>query len=197
MSLDQQPLYNVAYECFKSYLVARDAFMEAMAALGLPTKNVDPLSCIAEVIAARELGGVVVPKAANPDYDVILPDGKRVQVKSLRNSSSNPEANGRSWAECTRKGEKPQNPMLDAELVTLVVFWNYRPFALLAFPIEEGERFPGLNVRVLSHRHVVKLVEGSLAAGEWPLQVIDLRQCLDDAPANFASPTVSVQRSPH
>lgn len=185
MSPDQKPLYDVAYQCFKTYLAARDSFIEAMAALGLPTKNVDPLSCMAEVIAARELGGSVVPKAANPDYDVILPDGKRVQVKSLRNSSGNPEANGRSWAECTRKGEKAQNPVLNAELAALVVFWNYRPFALLAFPIEDGERFPGLNVKVLSHRHVEKLVEGKVSVGDWPLKVTDLRRCLDDAPSDF------------
>lgn len=84
MTTDQHSLFEVAFKSFKAYLAARDSFLDAMTALGLPTRNVDPLACIAEVIAARELGGSIVPKAAHPDYDVVLADGKRVQVKSLR-----------------------------------------------------------------------------------------------------------------
>ena len=89
-----------------------------MAALGLPTRNVDPLACFAEVIAARELGGSIIAKAANPDFDVVLPDGKPVQVKSLRVTTGKFGDNGRSWVECTRKNGKPDLPLLNAELTT-------------------------------------------------------------------------------
>jgi hypothetical protein len=149
-----------------------------MAAVGLPTRNVDPLACFAEVIAARELGGAIVTKAANPDYDVSLPDGRRVQVKSLRVTTGKLMDNGRSWVSCTRKAEKVGNPLLNADLTALVVFLDHRPYAMLVFPIEDGERFPALNIKDIFYRHAQLLLESKVDLGGWQLQVFDLRGCL-------------------
>jgi len=170
--------YEQAYSAFAKYLDVRGELCDAMAAVGLPTRNVDPLACFAEVITARELSGTIVNKAANPDVDVLLCDGGRIQVKSLRVTTGKLRDNGRSWAECTRKGGKQQNALIDADTTSLVVFLDHRPYAMLVFPIEDGEQFPTLHVAVLYFVHVKSLLDQKISVGNWPVKVIDLRRCL-------------------
>ena len=61
-------------------------------------------------------------------------DGIKIQVKSLRVSRENPEANGLDWRCCTRvftmeNGKPKWGERIDAHRLAVVVFYDFRPYA--------------------------------------------------------------------
>jgi hypothetical protein len=83
----------------------------------------------------REFGGYILPPA-NKGFDVLTDDGVRIHVKSRRVSSSSPGDNGIQWYTCTRVGAKADGSVIAADRVSVVVYLDYRPYALSDFPVE-------------------------------------------------------------
>lgn len=144
---------------FVLYRDSRKQFVEYMRDFGIETRNVDPFADMAEIVVAREFNGRLRPRA-NKDFDVITPDGARIQVRSLRVSSDRPEDNPRNWKDCTRRMKNGVcGPLIDADILAIVVFLDFNLHSLLTFPITLTEKFPILNVQDLYLRHVNRLLE--------------------------------------
>lgn len=156
MTVMHQPTdaeFQEAFAAFDSYVSALECLVDAMSAVGIPTRNVDPFANYAEVVIARETTGTI-QRATNEGFDVLTANDIKVQVKSLRVSSDKPEDNGRGWYECTRKPAKSDAPLMDAEQLAIVVFLNFHLYAAILFPIERRDQFPVINVKDIVFRHV-------------------------------------------
>lgn len=167
--------FAAAYGAFEEYVAAKQRFVEAMHAVGVQTGNVDPFANFAEVIVAKEMRGSI-QRATNKGFDVLTPDGKKVQVKSLRVSSQKPADNGVDWLCCTRIAPRHDSPLIDADLLAIVLYLDGRPYALVVFPIELRSMFPVANVKGLFFSHVRQLVEGKRGLEGSGVQVVSLQQ---------------------
>lgn len=157
MQMDDRD-FEAAYRAFSEYLTALEKVQTTFRSVGIETGNVDPHPNFAEVIVARRFGGII-QRATNKGYDVLTPDGTRIQVKSLKNSSANLGANGRGWYECTRANYRADGPLIEADLLAIVVFLNYQPYALLTMQVEMRDTFPGFNVKGIGMSHIEKLLK--------------------------------------
>lgn len=167
--------YEEAYESFGQYLASLKRFADAMEAVGIKTRNVDPFANFAEVIVARLTKGVIQP-ATNAGFDVLTPEGIKIQVKSLRVSSAKPGDNGRGWLECTRTKNQATAPLIDAHEVAIIVYLDFRPYVWLRFPVADRNDFPVLRVTVMGFSHVERLIRGGYSLENTGVSVVDLRQ---------------------
>jgi len=149
--------YRRIFRQFNQYLTTLRQFNETMAAVGVTTFNVDPLANFAEVIVAYELQGAI-QRATNEGFDVVCPQGQRIQVKSLRISTAKPGDNWLNWYGVTRKGAKAEAPLILADQLAIIVFLDSIPYALIQTPVVMREKFPVVNVKDLCYRHVEKLL---------------------------------------
>ena len=143
-----------------------------MKAAGVEVENVEPFASFAEVIAAREFGGII-QHATNVGFDLLTDGDVRIQVKSLRVSSAKPEDNNIDWLGATRV--KGSRTMIKADRLAVVIYLNFYPYALIDFPVESREDFPIVHVRYLVLRHVEQLVMGKKSTEGTSVRVIDLR----------------------
>ena len=145
---------------YQVYAAARAAFL---AQLDLSVSCRDPLSEFSEHLTAALLGAQLAPSRVQKGYDLVKPDGRRVQVKYL----SNPEG---EWI----NGHEVIFPD-EAEEYALVFFVSLRVQAVIIFQKETL----GLLCARLKKKHTHKLqltrriVEAMLAdpAGFAPLGV--------------------------
>jgi len=154
-----------AHRAFDEYVRARDRLAAAVARVGIQTPNVDPLSTFAEVIVAEEFNGVIQP-AANRGFDVVSSEGSRMQVKALRVSRSRPKDNDVSWILSTRRVDGREAPLIDADELAVVVYLDFRPYALAVFPVRLQEVFPVIEVKNMYLHHVERLLNGQFATEE-------------------------------
>lgn len=104
-------------DTFRTYRTAR---LQLLNLLTRPGSNRDPLAEFSEVLVAVLVGG----RLADPnqkDYDVILPDDGKIQVKYLANSDRSPN----NW----HTVRFPTN----VEYYALISFWNLQPKAAFIF----------------------------------------------------------------
>ena len=169
--------YDEAMISFASYVSALERLTDSMKTIGIQTRNVDPFANFAEVIVSRLRGGLLQP-ATKMGFDVLTPDGTKIQVKSLRVTSTKPGDNGVGWLPCTRVGGGLLAPLIDASVLAIVVYLDFRPFALIEFPIEERDSFPVLNVTVMGFSHVQRLINGASRLAGTGVSVTDLSRIL-------------------
>jgi len=168
------PEFQRALAAFRDYIAAADILNDAMAAVGVPTRNVDPLANFAEVVVACELQGKV-QRATNKGFDVRTADGAKIQVKSLRVSSTKPEDNPINWLCSTRQKGLANGPLIDADWLAVVVYLDSRLHTLVLFRLVPVERFPVVNVKDLYFRHVERLVKDRKALDGQVVRIIDLK----------------------
>lgn len=77
-----QPPAGHLLRAFAKYRSARLEFLQQ---IGRPNSNRDPLAEFSECLVAQLLGGRLAASRVQKDYDVIAPDGRRVEVKCLAN----------------------------------------------------------------------------------------------------------------
>ena len=107
------------------YVAAR---RRLLAAIGRPLSNRNPLPEWAEWLAAEVLGGQVSDNPVQQGWDVELPNGTRVQVKSLANSA------GRGCWPNEHPLRFPANAEAErVDLYALAVFIDLKPIHLLVF----------------------------------------------------------------
>ncbi len=121
---------------FAHYTQARRALLEL---LGRPGSCRDPLAEFSEVLVAHLLGGSLAASRVQKGFDLIRPNGRRVQVKYL----ANPQ--GTSW----RNEHRIDFRNCDCEDYALVIFEDFTPQAVLVFPRETV----GQVTRLLKKRH--------------------------------------------
>jgi len=163
---------QAAFDAYERYWISRQAFADAMQAVGVQGRNFEPFANFAEVIAARVYGGRL-QRVVNKGFELETDDGLRIQVKSLRVSHSNPTANNLDWLACTRVLKS--GALIEAERLVGVVYLNLRPYAIVDFPIEDSERFPVVNVKQLLFPHVEKLLSKGYRTEGTSVKAIDLR----------------------
>lgn len=174
-------LFNAACQAYERYVGNLSEFVRSMVDLGVQVKNVEPFANFAEVIVTHELGGEIQPPATK-GYDLLNDDGTKIQVKSLRVSSEKPDANGLDWRYCTltyttgEDGKPVWGDRIDAHRLAVVVFYDFRPYALIDFPIVSFGKFPGVDYYGLGYKHVKRLVEGKIKTAGIPMQIIDLQE---------------------
>ena len=66
----------------------RDARLNLLGGIGIPSSHRDPMSEFAEVLVARLVDGTMADNRVQKDWDVLEADGSRVQVKYLANIST-------------------------------------------------------------------------------------------------------------
>ncbi|HZN70098.1 MAG TPA: hypothetical protein VFC00_00205 [Micromonosporaceae bacterium] len=73
----------------RALVAALDAYRQArqalLAAIGLPQSNRDPLAEFSEHLIAALTGAALATSRVRAGYDLILPDGEKVQVRYLAN----------------------------------------------------------------------------------------------------------------
>lgn len=106
---------------FQEYRRARLALLER---LGCPHSNRDPLAEFSERLVASLLGGRLAESRVEKGYDVVLPDGGRVQVKYLANPTG-------TWV----NGHTIRFTA-DMEAYAVVFFVDLQPTTVLIFPRE-------------------------------------------------------------
>ena len=163
--------FDRAYQVYRDYVVVLRKFVDAMSDIGIMVRNVEPFANFAEVIVAREFDGEV-QRATNKGFDVMA-DGVRIQVKSLRVSSANPGDNWIDWIQSTRARGQKCGELIEADRLSVVVYLDFQPYALVDFPIELRETFPTLNLKGLFFSHVEKMLDGRLPIER--VHIIDLR----------------------
>jgi hypothetical protein len=128
MILPNPEQYDEAIRSFSGYVGALERLADAMGAIGVQTRNVDPFANFAEVLVSRVKGGLI-QRATNAGFDILTPDNIKIQVKSLRVTSTKPGDNGVDWRLQTRVGGKPSGPLIDADVLAIVVYLDFRPYA--------------------------------------------------------------------
>jgi hypothetical protein len=166
--------FETACRAYEQYVAGLRRFVEAMEAVGVQVRNVEPFANFAEVIAAHEFGGTIQPPT-NEGYDLLTDEGVRIQVKSLRVSSAKPGDNGLDWIYSTRIKGKKEEELIKAERLVIVVYLDFAPYAMLDFPIEHRETFPVLGRKGMGFHHIQQLVDGTLSTAGTSVRVIDLR----------------------
>jgi hypothetical protein len=73
---------NLLRDAFAKYRLERTTFLHK---LGCPGSNRDPLAEFSERLVATLVKGQLVESRVQPDYDIIGPEGERIQVKYLAN----------------------------------------------------------------------------------------------------------------
>jgi hypothetical protein len=103
---------------FQEYRRARLALLDI---LGYPHSNRDPLAEFSERLVASLLGGRLAESRVEKGYDVVTPEGRRVQVKYL----ANPDG---TWV-----NEHTVKFTADMDAYAVVFFANLRPATVLIF----------------------------------------------------------------
>ncbi len=102
----------------------RRARHDLLASLGLPTSNRDPLAEISEHLVAALTGAVLAPSRVQAAYDLILPDGQKIQVRYLANPTG-------TWVNEHLIARLPY-----VEWYALVLFEAFTAVGVLAFPTD-------------------------------------------------------------
>ena len=76
------PELSVDTSLYRAYSEARRQFLQT---LGCDDSCRDPLSEFAERLVRQQLGGTLATSRVQKGYDLVTPDGRRVQVKYLAN----------------------------------------------------------------------------------------------------------------
>ncbi|MBG0565383.1 hypothetical protein [Actinoplanes aureus] len=103
----------------EEYRTARSTLLES---LGLPQSNRDPLAGFSEALVQTLLGGTLAANPVQADYDLILPDGAKVQVRYLANGAG-------PWV-----NEHRVYVIDDVPYYALVIFEAFRVAGVLVFP---------------------------------------------------------------
>lgn len=130
-----------------AWAIYRAARRECLARVGRENSNYDPLCHFAEALAASLLGGNLAAHVNQPDWDIELDDGTKVQVKCLANRDDTPWTGGHTVL-------FPANPQVT--LYVLVVVLDLRPSSVLVFHRERmgdlydalGATHPGRGTRL-------------------------------------------------
>lgn len=104
------------------YRPARQVFL---AAVGLPASNREPFAEFSEHLVQALMGGKLATLAVQAGYDLVLVDGRKVQVRSLANS-------GAQWV-----NEHLVYRIPGVELYALVVFEAFAVVGVLVFPTDD------------------------------------------------------------
>ena len=150
-----------------------------MGSVGIETKNIDPFADLAEVLVADAFEGKIQPRA-NKGFDVLTENSLKIQVKSLRISSDRPADNGLDWIVCTRIGSKlsSNSALIDADKLAVVLFLDFFPHSITAFPVARINAFPVIGVKGIGFKHLNYLLtqKNNLEGNE--VSVVDLRDRL-------------------
>lgn len=107
-------------EAYRRYVEARNALLDE---LQLKRKsNRDPLAEFSEWLVAALVGGTLADSPVQPGWDVLGPDGERIQVKYLANPAE-------AWVN--------EHPVYVTELMdsyAIVIFEALLPKAVVVFP---------------------------------------------------------------
>lgn len=103
--------------------VYREARLNLLRTLGLSASNRDPLSEFAEQFVAALTDGTMAPSRVQTGWDVQLPDGAKVQVKYLANTS------GERWV-----NEHTVRRIADVDWYALVVIEDFGVSGVAMFP---------------------------------------------------------------
>jgi hypothetical protein len=101
----------------------RDARKSLLGELGIPQSYRDPLSEFAEVLVARLVDGELASNRVQKGWDVQEPDGSRIQVKYLANTSAG------SWVNW-----HTVEPNEQQDWWALVIYLDLSPVAVHMFP---------------------------------------------------------------
>lgn len=104
----------------EAYCVARVRFLEM---LDLAVSNRDPLAEFSEHLVQALLGGRLASNRVQKGYDLIIPSGKRVQVRYLANPGTT------RWVNEHRVVWSP-----GFDLYALVLYESFTPVGVLIFP---------------------------------------------------------------
>jgi hypothetical protein len=110
---------NVPSEAFSKYRKARKMLLKEM---GVSSSNRDPLSELSEIIASVKLNAKRVNNRVNKDYDLIGPDGERIEVKYVANPVENGRIVWKNWHEVKFDRE-------ERDKYALVVYLDLNPTA--------------------------------------------------------------------
>jgi len=114
---------NIPFEAFNKYRTARKMLLKEM---GVSSSNRDPLSELSEVIASVKLNAKRVNNRVNKDYDLIGPDGERIEVKYVANPVENDKIVWKNWHEVKFDRE-------ERDKYALVVYLDLNPTAMFVF----------------------------------------------------------------
>ncbi|WP_229403324.1 hypothetical protein [Micromonospora okii] len=103
----------------------RQARQDLLASLGLPMSNRDPLAEISEHLVAALTGATLAPSRVQADYDLILPDEQKIQVRYLANPTG-------TWV-----NEHLITRLPNVEWYALVLFEAFTLQGVLALPTAE------------------------------------------------------------
>ncbi|MBL7490355.1 hypothetical protein I6A60_11355 [Frankia sp. AgB1.9] len=106
-------------DALTTYRAARQALL---AALGPTASNRDPLTELAEHLVQALLGGALAASRVQADYDLVLDDASRVQVRCLTNP-------GGTWV-----NEHLVDRVDGVDLYALVLFESFTVVGVLVFP---------------------------------------------------------------
>ncbi len=125
--------YGASSRSTRQLLADFAAIMRALRERGIVRTNNNPIGDIAEAIVAEHYGGER-GGFSQPDWDVRLPDGERIQVKALRRTGA--------------RGRRNLSPIRDSDYDTVVVVIFDEDFRVI-----EGLRIDRATVeRLFSHR---------------------------------------------
>jgi hypothetical protein len=110
------------FEALDAYRPARQAFL---AVLGLPASNRDPFAEFSEQLVHSLMGGTLALSRVQVGHDLVLLDGKKVQVRYLANP-------GERWVNEHRVHRIP-----NVELYALVIFEAFAVAGVLVFPTDD------------------------------------------------------------
>jgi hypothetical protein len=110
----------VLISALQAYGRARERLLQV---LRLEASNRDPLAEVSEHLVHALLGGMMAARRVQKGYDLIVPSGKRVQVRYLANAS------GARWVNehHIRCGD-------GSDLYALVLYESFTAVAVLVFP---------------------------------------------------------------
>lgn len=114
---------------FKKYLLLRKQLLQE---LGVSNSNRDPLSELSEVIACSKLNAKKASSRVQKDYDLIGPNGERIEVRYVANLKENGRIVWKNWHNVKFDRDK-------RDKYALVVFLNLYPEAMFVFSKDQIE----------------------------------------------------------
>jgi hypothetical protein len=153
------------------YRLARQAFLVT---LGLPASNRDPLAEFSEQLVHALMGGTLALSRVQADYDLVLLDGTRVQVRYLANRDG-------AWV-----NEHLLRRIPGVELYALVLFEAFTAVGVLVFPTADlaaicaalGKRHPRQEATLQFTRRNFRTIRDNPAR----FQELGIRIWLPDVP---------------
>lgn len=165
--IESEPNLAEIVHALEDYGAARRSLLGR---LGIPASNRDPLAEFSERFVAALIGGRLAPSRVEKGYDVVGPDGTKVQVKYLANPAG-------KWV-----NEHHIRFVPDVDGYALVLFEGLSPMAAIGFSrqglpdvcIALGKRHPNQETDLqLTQRNVRAILEGSGSFAEFGVTVFE------------------------